>query len=227
MEIDCHPSPRRSLTPISMKRARSPESTSPSFLDRPPKRPVMILNPSTCTEYISFYPPSSSPGTPNRPPLEDWVSQAGYLSIDSPFIPETTPERGQPEEDMVIIRILGAKNMRLIYQTMDGSQEACCNPGSLQDCPMQAASAQSPTVASQDQFRSVRVDFLYQKRSSFPNSACASSTVPQVLGSYCETPMTEPPASTMEKRKLRFALGPRADCELCRRGVNGHSAHWI
>jgi len=211
MEIDCHPSPRRSLTPISMKRARSPESTSPSFFDRPPKRPVMILNPSTCTDYISFYSPSSNPGTPNKPPLEDWVSQAGYLSIDSPFIPETTPERGQPEEDT----------------TMNGSQEACCNPGSLQVCPMQAASAQPLTVASQDQFRSVRVDFLYQKRPSFPNSVCASSTAPQVLGSYCETPMTEPPASTMENRKLRFALGPRADCELCRRGVNGHSAHWI
>lgn len=37
------------------------------------------------------------------------------------------------------------------------------------------------------------------------------------------------PAGSVELRvqqKPRFAMGPRADCDLCRRGVKGHSAHW-
>lgn len=34
------------------------------------------------------------------------------------------------------------------------------------------------------------------------------------------------PAELRVQQKPRFAMGPRADCDLCRQGVKGHSAHW-
>jgi len=204
------------MTSASLKRARSPEPISPRLLERPLKRPI-ILNNSSCADF-SLYPPGSAPDTPNT---EDWVSQAGYLSIDSPFVVETTSECGQPEEDASM---------------EDSSQDVWCGASSLQDNSVHIANTQPSTLClgtGQSHLRNSNA-FLadsLQLPSSSSDNLCAKSS-PSIATQDCREAATAEPstfATSLESslpRKPRFALGPRGDCEMCRRGVKGHSAHW-
>ncbi|KAF8831366.1 hypothetical protein HHX47_DHR1000826 [Lentinula edodes] len=95
MEVDMQ-SPSSSLRPAygSTKRARSPDETNS------PSRPSKRLTLATEIEYNPSQPiylRSSSSAGSSRQPSEDWVQQAGSLTIDSPLC--TGASGGLPFED--------------------------------------------------------------------------------------------------------------------------------
>ncbi|KAF8352312.1 hypothetical protein F5887DRAFT_934888 [Amanita rubescens] len=229
MEIDFHSSLCcRSTTPNSMKRARSPELGP---VDRPLKRPILVLSRPSSTEYLTFHPPKSSSDLVNTHPVDDWVSKAGYLSIDSPLMIAaiSDSEHSNVNQDM----------------SMDDSQDAYSNTKPLQTFPINIENAQSRLLEStpQGQLKDDTGYYAYQSPVPSPHSlyskrsfssdnastfsavSCASSTEGGYQISTAASPAVS--AELRPPRKPRFTMGPRADCDLCRQGVKGHSAHWI
>ncbi|KAF8626338.1 hypothetical protein AX15_004997 [Amanita polypyramis BW_CC] len=227
MEIDLHPLLCHSSTPnpTVTKRARSPE---PVPLDRPLKRPVLVLSRSSNTDYFSFQSPRPSLSIVNTHPSEDWVSQAGYLSIDSP-ITEQEDTAMDESQDMhssaKVSYISSTPNTRPPSLGSEGGQG-------------QLKIVKSSPVYNLDQRQTPFSDSLWVKHRSPLGSASSSrvhtpNDMPQSSSTedYCETSTTTSSAFSASEeprlaRKPRFTMGPRADCDLCRRGIKGHSAHW-
>jgi len=230
MEIDFHSSLCcRSTTPNSMKRARSPELGGP--VDRPLKRPILVLSRPSSTEYLTFHPPRSSPDLVNTHPVDDWVSKAGYLSIDSPLMIAaiSDSEHSNVDEDM----------------PMDDSHGAYSNTKPLQTFSVNIENTQLPLLESSpqgqlktgyytNQSAAPSPHSLYTKRSFSSDNAStfsAASGASQLSSTesghqICTAASPVVSAELRPPRKPRFTMGPRADCDLCRQGIKGHSAHW-
>ena len=127
---------------------------------------------------------------------------------------------------------------------MDDSQDANSNMKSLQVFPINVEDTQCRLLESlpQGQLKDDSGYYtpepsphsLYTKRSfssdnaSTFSAASGTSQLSSTEGDY-RISMTVSPAVSADlrtPRKPRFTMGPRADCDLCRQGVKGHSAHW-
>ncbi|KAK2460592.1 hypothetical protein APHAL10511_007062 [Amanita phalloides] len=204
MEIDFHLYPYRSTTPGSTKRARSPD---PGPLDRPSKRPVVVLSRPSSAEYFTIH----SRGVGKTCPSDDWVSQAGYLSIDSPIVIETTSDSEQdapmddsqaiqPSLDPLHVSSINARELSQLPMLVTESQR---------QCKVNKASPSPPSCS------------LCTECDSYSNTTGISvASVSSAVQGDSQTSISR------LSRKSRFAMGPRADCDLCRRGIKGHSAHW-
>ncbi|KAJ3854639.1 hypothetical protein EV368DRAFT_80370 [Lentinula lateritia] len=234
MEVDMQ-SASSSLRPAysSMKRARSPDETnSPS---RPSKR-LTLATEIECNPSQPIYLRSSSSAGSSRQPSEDWVQQAGSLSIDSPLC--TRASGGLPFEDhamadqpiqnpstaVPLTATYGRPQLPLL-------QTSFSRPSNVR--PDYATATQPlPQVATTN---SSYHQHLAPSINVLPPTPNAPFPMAFSLAARPSTPMNESPMSIPNSpssatilspsRKHRFAMGPRTDCEKCNLGVKGHYIH--
>ncbi|KAF9069833.1 hypothetical protein BDP27DRAFT_1324676, partial [Rhodocollybia butyracea] len=202
----------------STKRARSPDETnSPS---RPSKRPTLAavnVYPSSQTNH-SFRNTSSAGSS--RQPSEDWVQQAGSLTIDSPLF--TTPSI----EDYAMATESGI--------VQNPSTTASDTSGRPQLPPLQTSFSRTPDA--KPQFTTAPIlQHIAPSINVLPPTP--EVTFPMGFSTVIRpsTPMTDSPMSistsasspniSSPSRKHRFAMGPRADCDKCKQGIKGHYLH--
>ncbi|GAW02332.1 hypothetical protein LENED_003982 [Lentinula edodes] len=199
MEVDMQ-SPSSSLRPAygSTKRARSPDETNS------PSRPSKRLTLATEIEYNPSQPiylRSSSSAGSSRQPSEDWVQQAGSLTIDSPLC--TGASGGLPFEDYAM-----------------AADQPVQNPSTA--VPLTATYGRPQLPPLQTSF-SRPSDHLAPSINVLPPTPNVPFPMAFSLAARPSTPMNESPMSIPNSpssatilspsRKHRFAMGPRADCE--------------
>ncbi|KAJ4000061.1 hypothetical protein F5050DRAFT_1804418 [Lentinula boryana] len=254
MEVDMQ-SPASSLRPAyaPTKRARSPDETNS------PSRPSVtaILSPlplyfahfsllkkrltlATDDEHHSTYPiylRSSSSAGSSRQPSEDWVQQAGSLTIDSPLCTAATATPPFEDHSMTTDQAMQNPSSTAPLPTIYGRpqlpplQTSFSRPSDVR--PNYATVVQpSPQVA-------IAINAHHQHLAPSINVLPPTPDVnfPMVFSSATRssTPMNDSPMSISNSpssssilspsRKHRFAMGPRVDCEKCRQGVKGHYIH--
>ncbi|KIK59829.1 hypothetical protein GYMLUDRAFT_245036 [Collybiopsis luxurians FD-317 M1] len=211
----------------SSKRARSPDETYSS--SRPSKR----ISLATEADYALFCLRGSSSASSSRQNSEEWVQQAGNLTINSPLL---IGNGTRPFEDHV-----------MVTESMQNQSNTAASPAPygrphlaplqtsfprMQLAPKPAAQVFPPHMVSTDspllRNSAPSIHVLPPTPVSHP-TGCSATTRPA-------TPMNESPMSVStsplsanvlspSRRNRGFAMGPRADCEKCRMGVKGHSVH--
>ncbi|KAJ3935235.1 MAG: hypothetical protein NXY57DRAFT_990807 [Lentinula lateritia] len=235
MEVDMQ-SPSSSLRPAygSSKRARSPDETNS------PSRPSKRLTLATGIEYNPSQPiylRSSSSAGSSRQPSEDWVQQAGSLTIDSPLC--TKASESSPFEDYAMAADQPVQNpstavpLTATYgrPQLPPLQTSFSRPSDVRPdyaTATQALPQRGTTNDSNCQHLAPSINVL-------PPTPNVSFPMAFSLAARPSTPMNESPMSIPNSpssatilspsRKHRFAMGPRADCEKCIRGVKGHYIH--
>ncbi|KAJ3786181.1 hypothetical protein GGU10DRAFT_177624 [Lentinula aff. detonsa] len=235
MEVDMQ-SPPSSLRPAyaPTKRARSPDETnSPS---RPSKRLTLATDEEHHPTYPIYLRSSSSAGS-SRQPSEDWVQQAGSLTIDSPLYTAATATPPFEDHSMTTDQAMQNPSSTAPLPTIYGRpqlpplQTSFSRPSDVR--PNYATVVQpSPQVA-------IVINAHHQHLAPSINVLPPTPDVnfPMVFSSATRssTPMNDSPMSISNSpssssilspsRKHRFAMGPRVDCEKCRQGVKGHYIH--
>ncbi|KAJ3726055.1 hypothetical protein C8R42DRAFT_659828, partial [Lentinula raphanica] len=199
----------------STKRARSPDETNS------PSRPSKRLTLATENEYhpsrpIHLHTPSSAGSS--RQPSEDWVQQAGSLTIDSPLCPAA------------------AGTSPFVDHAMSTDQETQ-NPFGTAPLPTTYSRPQLPPLqTSFSRPSDVRTTFhLAPSINVLPPTPDMNTPIGFPSATRSFTPIHDSPMSISNSpssasvvspsRKHRFAMGPRSDCEKCRLGVKGHYIH--
>lgn len=118
-------------------------------------------------------------------------------------------------------------NAKQLHTSSDNIQSPLLESGAQGQCRDNAGYCinQIPTTLSDGHH--TKHGFSLDNTSAF-SAASGASRLSSMEGDY-QISMAVSPAASAEfrvQRKPRFAMGPRADCDLCRRGVKGHSAHW-
>ncbi|KAJ6546538.1 hypothetical protein DFH09DRAFT_927299 [Mycena vulgaris] len=226
----------RTTRSVSSKRARSPDSPS----ERPAKRlSLAIGGPFASSEPAFRYLGPQSSASTSRHSSEDWVQQAGGLSIDSPLFPSmTTTVFTSADEGMVCSPLVDAEEdvsgisrrpyLPPLRTQSDAFMQAGFSSAHMGEQPLDPPSASNYNTSETTpptgslflpaiNILPATPDLLSRTRPSTPvrdNSSAMSispTTSYAVLGS---------PAG-----KRRFMMGPRANCEKCRLGVKGHWVH--
>jgi len=233
----------RTTRSVSAKRARSPDSPS----ERPAKRLSLAiggsLNPS---ENAFHYLGARSSASTSRHSSEDWVQQAGGLSIDSPLFPSTSAtclEGASAADEGMLIDVeedLSTISRRPYLPPLRTQSDALMQAGfacaaNLMHTPQQplglpsGSSYTSETPPSGSLFLpAINIlpatpDLLSCTRPSTPvhrrdenRDSSAMSISPTTSYATLGSPAS---------KKQRFMMGPRANCEKCRLGVKGHWVH--
>jgi len=251
MEVDKHSPTFRKLRSYSTKRARSPD-TSPT--NRPLKRLSLAVH-GHLTSAVDPQTklPSSQCDSSNssRHPSEDWVQQAGGLTIDSPqpgdgpfLFPNTCAITRDVEEDEHIT-IDADEDMDESSRRTSGSlsltstpflQQTSSNPSGYPPHREKHQSLSDPTTQypappqSTLQFPSINTTASDSPLgSNIQNAESAHPTTrPSSPTDMAISPNSSWNANTISanSRKQRFTMGPRADCEKCLLGVKGHWMHF-
>ncbi|KAJ4488038.1 hypothetical protein J3R30DRAFT_3695694 [Lentinula aciculospora] len=235
MEVDMQ-SPSSSLRPTygSMKRARSPDE--PNSSSRPSKR----LTLATDDEYHPqpIYLKNSSSAGSSRQASEDWVQQAGSLTIDSPLCTRAPPFddyamstdqttktiKQNPSNTAPVPAMYGRPQLPPLQTSFSRPSDDHQNHAAAAHPLPQAATVNNP----HHQHLAPSINVLPPTPdATFPLSF-SSTTRPSTPKNDSPMSMSNSPSSATilsPSRKHRFAMGPRADCEKCRQGVKGHYIH--
>ncbi|KAJ7172622.1 hypothetical protein C8R46DRAFT_1086633 [Mycena filopes] len=231
LEVEMHSPSFRTTRSVSAKRARSPDSPS----ERPTKRlSLAIGHPLSSENAFHHHFGARSSANTSRHSSEDWVQQAGGLSIDSPLFPSTTLTVSEPppvaDEGMLVDadEDLSALSRRPYLPPLRTQTDAFMQHGihAQRQRPSDSSYHKETTTGSlflpAINILPATPDLLSRTRPSTPvqydrdNSSAMSispTTSYAVLGS---------PAS----KRQRFMMGPKLDCDKCRAGVKGHSVHF-
>ncbi|KAK7467058.1 hypothetical protein VKT23_004120 [Stygiomarasmius scandens] len=211
MEIDLAPRSFKTMsTGLSSvsKRARSPEE-SEDHLHRPLKRRSLAAGNNSSRAFAQhslqcFYPANG------RHLSEDWVQQAGDLSIDSPFDSNPTNEDAMVSEDSDMTDSTQFGHARPHLPPLQTSFESL--PGHERPNPNVTHPQRPPPTIN---VLPPTPDIVAPLRFASLSSARSPISV------------NSPPISSISSpsRRHRFAMGPRADCQKCRMGVKGHAVH--
>ncbi|VDB99957.1 unnamed protein product [Peniophora sp. CBMAI 1063] len=216
MEIDMRSS--SFLSPRPMKRSRSPDGDDEA-LGAPSAKKRLSLATANSNDMFSMpmgvnmfafqQPQSSSPGmAPPGPSMDEhWVVQTRRISIS-----RQTP----PEDDM----------MNTDPEPMQPQPAQTQTPGMQQQ--QQFPQAQYPTAP----------DIQVMGAPSYPTPAPSPGPItlpPLPLNPFLRAEHTSahtPPIQSLmlpqqipQQQRPRFSMGPRPNCDLCRRRVEGHYAH--
>ncbi|KAL0947062.1 hypothetical protein HGRIS_013203 [Hohenbuehelia grisea] len=211
MEIDDHTtSAFPGMVRTCSKRGRS-ESPHSDLGDR--KRLKHLV-----TDDLLQPPLTASSATSSRFSSEDWVKQADGLRLDSPMsgFQDYGSEHGAPSDDM----------------EMDDDIQAVQRSPSLPPSMGRRAQAQA-TIDGPHPLREGHVPHT----SSLWHTAGALSTeatlMPRDFAVHASAGHSNVDSGVEvsmddlgNKRKPKFTMGPRADCEKCRMGVKGHWMHF-
>ncbi|KAJ7083834.1 hypothetical protein C8R43DRAFT_1052016 [Mycena crocata] len=234
LEVEMQSPSFRTTRSVSTKRARSPDSPS----ERPTKRLSLAFNGSRpSAENNLHYLSSRSSASTSRHSSEDWVQQAGGLSIDSPLFPSmsaTVPQVFPPHDGMLVdseedfSRISRRPQLPPLQTESNAYMQAdfSSSPICTEEQPSHPVSGSSynttqttpltgPIFLPAINILPATPDLLSATRPSTPvrdNSSAMSISPTASLGS---------PTG----KKQRFMMGPRANCEKCRLGVKGHWVH--
>ncbi|KAJ7489849.1 hypothetical protein B0H11DRAFT_2010647 [Mycena galericulata] len=237
LEIEMQSPSFRTTRSVSAKRARSPDSPS----ERPAKRlSLAIGGPLASAENAFHYLGPRSSASTSRHSSEDWVQQAGGLSIDSPLFPSmsapvpgiaATDEEGMlvdaEEDESGISRRPYLPRLRTHSETFMQAGSPISTEGQPQNPPAVSSyntTGNTPPAGSlflpAINILPATPELLSRTRPSTPvrdnHDSSAMSISPTtsyaVLGS---------PAG----KKARFMMGPRANCEKCKLGIKGHWVH--
>ncbi|KAJ7219139.1 hypothetical protein GGX14DRAFT_434766 [Mycena pura] len=222
-EVEMHsPSFRTipSTRSVSAKRARSPDSPS----ERPIKRLSLATGgPLTSSENTRSFPSASS----SRHSSEDWVKQAGGLSIDSPLFPltdATIPELGcSTDEGMVIDTDESLISRRPLLPPLRTESPDDSTMHSQEQAPHpQFGSTHTSEITPPPGFLSLPAINILPATPEL-----LSSTQPSIPSyeAMSISPTALYPTSGSPTKRQRFMMGPRANCEKCRLGVKGHWVH--
>ncbi|KAJ6455721.1 hypothetical protein C8R45DRAFT_845290 [Mycena sanguinolenta] len=212
----------RTTRSVSAKRARSPDSPS----ERPAKR--LSLATENITENTFHYFGSRSSASTSRHSSEDWVQQAGGLSIDSPLFTSTNspvPETASPADEGMLVDMEedSTTNTRRPYLPPLRTQtDAIMHMPHLNPRP---SGTTPPTAAGSLFLPAINIlpatpDLLSRTRPATPVHADRDSSSAMSISPTNSYAVLGSPAS-----KKRFMMGPKANCEKCRLGVKGHWAH--
>ncbi|KAJ7273571.1 hypothetical protein B0H12DRAFT_1090058 [Mycena haematopus] len=230
LEIEMQSPSFRMTRSVSAKRARSPDSPS----ERPAKRLSLAIGGALSnTEKPLHHFGARSSASTSRHSSEDWVQQAGGLSIDSPLFTSTSSpatEVASPADEGMLVDAeddLSTIARRPYLPPLRTQTDTIMQTSHLNPRPSGSSySTTTPPTGSGSLFLpAINIlpatpDLLSCTRPATPvqpdrDNSSAMSISPTnsyaVLGS---------PAS-----KKRFMMGPRANCEKCRLGVKGHWAH--
>ncbi|KIM49417.1 hypothetical protein M413DRAFT_438597 [Hebeloma cylindrosporum] len=203
---------RRQIPMNPGKRARSPEGSSPA--DRPSKRPSLAVGGITRRpdyRHLSLGSASSSLGTP-----EDWVQQAGGLSIDSPIPSDLdNPFVGGGDVDMMDSEDSSVNELPGRTQTSHFSNTGPSQQGQQQPVlvPQTSHPCQHEDPAGFGRTPGRRV--------SVPPPSTPPPSSPDLMAISPTTSLTQTGSS-----RRRVVFGPRANCDKCRLGAPGHFIHY-
>ncbi|KAJ7740747.1 hypothetical protein DFH07DRAFT_838983 [Mycena maculata] len=241
LEVEMHSPSFRTTRSVSAKRARSPDSPS----ERPAKRPSLAIGgPLSSSENAFYYLGSLNSASTSRHSSEDWVQQAGGLSIDSPLFPSigtTVSEPASTDEEGMLIdaeeavsEISRRPYLAPLRTHSDPFPHAGLSSGSpihTEGHPLNASPGSYNTTGNTPPTGSLFLpainilpatpDLLSRTRPSTPvredhNHSSAMSISPTASYAVLGSPAG---------KKQRFMMGPRANCEKCRLGIKGHWVH--
>ncbi|KAJ6496540.1 hypothetical protein C8R47DRAFT_1114483 [Mycena vitilis] len=234
LEVEMQSPSFRTTRSVSAKRARSPDSPS----ERPSKR-LSLASGGRSSENAYHYLSAQSSASTSRHSSEDWVQQAGGLTIDSPLFPSksaSVPEFASAVDDEgMLVDADEDLSIRRPYlpplQTESGALpgfSSASDPRQPQGQQLDLSSgscynASGATLTGGSLFPpAINIlpatpDLLSRTRPSTPvhESSSAMNISPTTSYAILGSPST----------KRRFMMGPRANCEKCRLGVKGHSVH--
>ncbi|KAJ7046636.1 hypothetical protein C8F04DRAFT_1061220 [Mycena alexandri] len=236
LEVEMHSPSFRTTRSVSAKRARSPDSP----FERPAKRLSLAIGGPLGSSENPFYHHLGARSSTNtsRHSSEDWVQQAGGLSIDSPLFPSTSFTVLEPapvvDEGMLVDaeEDLSAMPRRpylppLRTQT-DAFGFATASPIHAQRQPSSGSSYSKETTPATGSLFLPAInilpatpDLLSRTRPSTPVQHDRDNSFAMSISPTTSYAVLGSPAS----KKQRFMMGPRADCEKCRLGVKGHWVH--
>lgn len=231
---------RRQIPMNPGKRARSPEGSSPA--DRPSKRPSLAVGGITRRpdyRHLSLGSASSSLGTP-----EDWVQQAGGLSIDSPIPSDLeNPFVGGEDVDMMDSEDSSVNELPGRTQTSHFS-----NTGPSQQAQQQPVLVPQTSHPSEHGTRLTDGLFANVGSNAVPAAPIHAPQLPEDPAGFGRTPgqrVSVPPPSILPpsspdlmaispttsftqtgSSRRRVVFGPRANCDKCRLGAPGHFIHY-
>ncbi|KAJ7285699.1 hypothetical protein C8J57DRAFT_1285573 [Mycena rebaudengoi] len=237
LEIEMHSPSFRTTRSASAKRARSPDSPS----ERPAKRLSLAIGESLprlpSQSAFPYFGPRSSAGT-SRQSSEDWVQQAGGLSIDSPLfsaLSGPTIERiaAMEESGMLVDDDASEEIPRRPYLApLRTAQSDPFMHSGFTDSPIRADD-RPPSARSYDNGPAAPPLFLpaINIMPATPDLLLSATRPTTPMRASSPTAMNISPTASFSSlgsplsRKQRFMMGPRANCEKCRIGVKGHSVH--
>ncbi|KAJ7685047.1 hypothetical protein DFH06DRAFT_1157236 [Mycena polygramma] len=236
LEVEMQSPSFRTTRSVSAKRARSPDSPS----ERPAKR-LSLATGGRPSENAYHYLSAQSSASTSRHSSEDWVQQAGGLSIDSPLFSSmsaSVPEFASAVDDEGML--------------VDADEDSSMIPRRPYLPPLHTESGALPGFSSASDSRQAQGQHLNLSSGSRYNASGATPTggslFPPAINILPATPdllsRTRPSTPVHESSsamnispttsyailgspstKRRFMMGPRANCEKCRLGVKGHSVH--
>ncbi|PFH52418.1 hypothetical protein AMATHDRAFT_84518 [Amanita thiersii Skay4041] len=244
MEIDLQSSSHQP-TSNAVKRARSPDPTSPAL--RPLKRPVLGLNAPSSLSSFGYHHTNLVSVEVGSSQSEDWVSQARSLSIESPSpadglstvgegverdtdmeqdeklesLPTTPPSLCESDISIPQSYIPDADYRRLGYRKASSAPPLDSTPSVsqshllLESTDVKGRSSASPGPST-----------LMTTRCGPDQGEMEGDSSMCMVVSPTTPSFVIPVPSQVDIPKPRFSMGPRGDCELCRQGVKGHSVHW-
>ncbi|KAJ7694224.1 hypothetical protein B0H17DRAFT_1058276 [Mycena rosella] len=239
LEIEMQSPSFRTTRSVSAKRARSPDSPS----ERPAKRlSLAIGGPLAYSEHAFHYLGRSSAST-SRHSSEDWVQQAGGLSIDSPLFPSVNPtvELTPVDEGMLVDEDVSGISRRPYLPPLRTQSDALMQPSipSTSHMHMEGQPLDPPSGTNYNTSQTTpptgslflpainilpaTPDMLSRTRPSTPvhdNSRDRDNSSAMSISPTTSYAVLGSPAG-----KRRFMMGPRANCEKCRMGVKGHWVH--
>ncbi|KAJ7343623.1 hypothetical protein DFH08DRAFT_873235 [Mycena albidolilacea] len=238
LEIEMQSPSFRTTRSVSAKRARSPDSPS----ERPAKRLSLAIG-GTGDVFHYFGAGARSSASTSRHSSEDWVQQAGVLSIDSPLFRSTSaaPEDASPDEGMLVDED-ATTSRRPYLPPLRTQSDTLMQPGFAPAPPPLHAQAQQPlnhpsgsgynattpihTGSGALFLPAINIlpatpDLLSRTRPSTPVHADRDNSSAMSISPTNSYAVLGSPAS----KKQRFMMGPRANCEKCRLGVKGHWVH--
>lgn len=216
---------RRQFAMTSGKRAHSPDD---SHGDRPVKRLLL----ATGDVNIGYRHSSTSFINGSRYPSEDWVQQAGGLTINSPIFPLTANHSPLQVPD-VEMSVDHDESGVSLPQTSSNSSHSLVSQHQHTDIGTQLLNILDPhysgkiqpvfDVVSPTPFTvpSTKNESEEQLPSIQPSTPIDSSSNAMMLCS----PATAFSQITSPSIKRRVFFGPRIGCEKCRLGVKGHFIH--
>jgi len=253
MQVDAHSPSFRTLRSYSAKRARSPDT--PDSTNRPSKRlpPAVDENlPAEVYLQTEFRSDWRASGNSSRHPSEDWVQQAGGLTIDSPLsgdgssfpfpnacasgVPDENMTMDADEDDHGSTRSLphnSQTNTSFIQLTTSNPPQ---HPSHQEQHPLLASTQHAPCpVPSRSTLLLPSIKVQLATPSDTPVSSDVQNTesTQPITRPSSPTAMSISPTSSWNmnmasttSRKQRFTMGPRADCQKCLLGVKGHWMHF-
>ncbi|KAJ6630632.1 hypothetical protein B0H10DRAFT_1982110 [Mycena sp. CBHHK59/15] len=246
LEVEMQSPSFRTTRSVSAKRGRSPDSPC----ERPAKRlslaigdPLSHVPSQPAFHYLN----SRSSASNSRHSSEDWVQQAGGLSIDSPLFPTlgaSIPERISADERMLVdaddLEDASDMSRRPYLPPLQTQPDAFMHAGAsfsydtpVQERPPDRSSTRSYSAHGNAPPAGSLFLPVINILPATPNllSARTRPSTP-IRDASSESSMNISPTvsfanlgSPIIGRKQRFMMGPRANCEKCRLGVKGHSVH--